>query len=224
MATDPRHPRVTLSSHLRWRVLLSFWRERKGQQDAAEFLSLLGAKHWKMGLKLKWQARCLVESDVLIEDSGWDFLLRIPSGSGPRLSEQVIPLTLDSLIAAWHQQARSHALCEAPEAILLQLPRFCVRQSMHVKDHTPINIRPDFRLPIFTDDQSLHVQWRTYTAVGAICHFGPDLHSGHYNCWLREGARQWQTEDNREAVACRDCASLDGSCYVIAAIRASTPP
>ena len=222
LATPSR--RVTLSSHLRWRVLLSFWRERKGQQDAAEFLSLLGAKHWKMGLKLKWQARCLVESDVLIEDSGWDFLLRIPSGSGPRLSEQVIPLTLDSLIAAWHQQARSHALCEAPEAILLQLPRFCVRQSMHVKDHTPINIRPDFRLPIFTDDQSLHVQWRTYTAVGAICHFGPDLHSGHYNCWLREGARQWQTEDNREAVACRDCASLDGSCYVIAAIRASTPP
>ena len=111
------HTPIALLAQLPWAALLQGWTNVHRQHDAPELvmhiLPRMGVHH----ADRRWEARWSVNQHVQVFDHG-TLCAPIPMSLPP--GEE---LHLQQVINGWHEQARLHALVEAPALLCIQLQR-----------------------------------------------------------------------------------------------------
>ena len=146
-----------------WRSLMEMWQEPHQQHDAAELLQfiapLLVSDHDR--LHVCWQARELCDrhsppssqapAQVIDQGTLWPMTvaarLASPLHSAEAHAEHTRPISLQSLIIQWWNQASRHALSAAPAWLVLQVSRF---DDSGRKLVAPVSISDAVYIPYFT--------------------------------------------------------------------------
>ena len=98
---------------------------------------------------------------------------------------------LQALIQFWHAQDRLFGITEPVPWLFLQLPRFRLHNRQTKKTQQQYHHADTVSIPVFRDNNSLHIIWHDYMVLGYIQHHGSTITSGHYTTLRVNGADWW---------------------------------
>lgn len=102
-------------------------------------------------------------------------------------------VTLEDLVNAWADEDGGQFLYGAPDALVLQLQRFQLKEGTWTKHNRELDILTDINIPF--SDHETHVHNASYRIVGLVTHQGEGHQNGHYQTILLMDNAMWLGED-----------------------------
>ena len=127
----------------------------------------------------EWQSR-REDPALRVLDTG---LLHIPI----TMEIPVGSRTLQDCIEAWKLQHAIHAMCSAPDMLVLQLGRFRQTAQRRIRKYRCILTLPTHvQMPCFVDVRTRDTYSVSYKVMAGVYHLGAATSSGHYRAFLSE--------------------------------------
>ena len=162
-----------------WSSVLLDWSRPQMQHDVGAFASHALAKLRSPFMCGEWQSR-REDPALRVLDTGplhIPITMVIPDGSH----------TLQDCIEAWKLQHSIHALCSAPDMLVLQLGRFRQNAQRRFRKYRCVVMLPTHvQMPCFVDASERDTYSVSYKVMAGVYHLGTTMSSGHYRAFLSE--------------------------------------
>ena len=103
------------------------------------------------------------------------------------------PVTLDELINDWANEEGGQFLFGAPDALVLQLQRFQLKEGTWTKHDRELDLLTEINIP-FSEDGN-HIHQAVYRIVSLVLHQGEGHQNGHYQTVLLMDNAMWLADD-----------------------------
>ena len=103
------------------------------------------------------------------------------------------PVTLDELINDWADEEGGQFLFGAPDALVLQLQRFQLKDGTWTKHDRELDLGTEINIP-FSEDGN-HIHQAVYRIVSLVLHQGAGHQNGHYQTVLLMDNAMWLADD-----------------------------